>query len=94
MANRGNLDASSALKGAHFVRLCSSRRVPLLFLVNTPSDPDFLAPNGSEGSMAKARAQMMTAVATSSTPKITLVLGGSFGPSAYAMVCRVTPLTS
>lgn len=86
VANQGDLDEHSSLKGAHFVRLCSLRGIPLLFLVNTPSDSHFLSAHGSPGKVAKARAQMMATVATSSVPKITVVCGGSYGPSAYAMV--------
>ena len=62
------------------------RDTPLVFLVNTPSDKDFLAPHGTSGLVAKAQAQMMSVVATSPVPKLTIVLGGSYGPSAYAMV--------
>lgn len=86
LANQGDLDEPSALKGAHFVRLCSLRGVPLLFLVNTPSDSDFLSAHGSSGNTVKARAQMMATLATSHVPKITIICGGSYGPSAYAMV--------
>lgn len=86
LANQGDLDEQSSLKGAHFVRLCSLRGIPLLFLVNTPSDLDFLSVQGSPGGTIKARAQMMATLATSSVPKITVVCGGSYGPSAYAMV--------
>lgn len=86
VANQGDLDEQSSLKGAHFVRLCSLRDIPLVFLVNTPSDQDFLSSHGSPGNIAKARAQMMATLATSHVPKITVVCGGSYGPSAYAMV--------
>lgn len=86
VANQGELDEKSSVKGAHFVRLCSLRDIPLLFLVNTPSDSQFLSHHGSPGEVAKARAQMMAILATSNVPKITIVCGGSYGPSAYAMV--------
>ena len=86
VANQGDLDEKSSLKGAHFVRLCSLRDIPLLFLVNTPSDPYFLSAHGSPGLVAKARAQMMATLATSSVPKIAVVCGGSYGASGYAMV--------
>jgi len=86
LGNQGDLDEAAALKGAHFVRICTMREIPLIFLVNTPSDPDFLAPQGTSGRVAKARAQMMSVVATSLVPKLTIVLGGSYGPSAFAMV--------
>lgn len=86
VANQGELDEHSSLKGAHFVRLCSLRGIPLIFLVNTPSDADFLSVHGSPGMVTKARAQMIATLATSLVPKITVVCGGSYGPSAYAMV--------
>lgn len=89
VANQGDLDEKSSIKGAHFIRLCSLRDIPLVFLVNTPSDPDFLSSHGSPGLLAKARAQMMATLATSSVPKITIACGGSYGPSAYAMVSDV-----
>ncbi len=63
-----------------------------MFLVNTPSERDFLSPSGSPGLTAKARAQMMSVLATAPVPKITIVLGGSYGPSAYAMVTRIDRL--
>lgn len=86
LGNQGVLDAPSALKGAHFIRLCSLRGIPLVFLVNTLSDADFLASHGAAGLVAKAQAQMISCLATSSVPKLTVVLGGSYGPSAVAMV--------
>lgn len=90
VASAGELDEKSALKGAHFVRLCSLRGIPLVFLVNTPSDADFLSVHGSPGTVAKARAKMMATVATSPSVKLTVICGGSYGPSAYAMVCLKT----
>lgn len=60
-----------------------------MFLVNTPSDADFLSAHGSPGTVAKARAQMMAMVATSPGIKLTVICGGSYGPSAYAMVSFV-----
>lgn len=86
LANDGELSADAATKGAHFGRLCTLRGIPMLFFVNTPPDPAYLSPTGSDGKTAKARAQMMAAIATSSTPKITIVLGGCYGPSALSMV--------
>ena len=86
LGSLGDLDQKSALKGAHFVRLCNLRGVPLLFLINTPSDKEFLSPQGTEGTTVKARAQMMATLATSSVPKISIICGGSYGPSSYAMV--------
>lgn len=86
VANQGDLNEQSSLKGAHFIRLCSLRNIPLVFLVNTPPDPEFLSAHGSPGVVAKARAQMMAVLATANVPKISIVCGGSYGPSAYAMV--------
>ena len=87
VANQGALNESSSLKGAHFARLCSLRGIPLVFLVNTPSDPEFLSTHGNDGLTVKARALMMATIATSPVPKMTVVLGGCYGPSSYAMVC-------
>ena len=86
LANNGELNADAATKGAHFARLCTLRGLPMLFFVNTPPDSLYLSQTGTDGKTAKARAQMMAAIATSSTPKITIVLGGCYGPSAFAMV--------
>ena len=86
LASDGELTATAATKGTHFVRLCTFRDIPLIFFQNTPSDPEFLAPGGNEGLTVKSRAQMMSAVACATVPKITVVVGGSFGPSSFAMV--------
>lgn len=86
LASDGELSANAATKGAHFARLCTLRRIPMLFFVNTPPDSLFLSQTGTDGLTAKARAQMMAAIATSSTPKITVLMGGCYGPSAFAMV--------
>ena len=88
LGNQGPLDEASAVKGTHFVRLCSVRGIPLVFLVNTPSDANFLSPHGTAGLVAKAQAQMMSVVATAGVPKLTIVLGGCYGPSGIAMVMR------
>ena len=94
LANDGELSADAATKGTHFARLCTLRGIPMLFFVNTPPDPTYLSPTGNDGKTAKARAQMMAAIATSSTPKITIVLGGCYGPSALAMVGLVNTHTN
>ena len=88
LANDGELSADAATKGSHFSRLCTLRGIPMLFIMNTPPDSAYLSPTGSDGKTAKARAQMMASIATSSTPKITVVLGGCYGPSALAMVSQ------
>ena len=86
LANAGELSADAATKGTHFARLCTLRGIPMLFFMNTPPDHHYLSQTGTDGKTAKARAQMMAAIATSSTPKITIVLGGCYGPSSFAMV--------
>lgn len=89
LASNGELTAAAAIKGAHFVRLCSLRGIPLVFLQNTPSDAQFLSETGNDGATVKARAAMMSTLACSPVPKITVVLGGSYGPSSIAMVSVV-----
>ena len=86
LANNGELSASAAIKGAHFIQMCTQRGIPLLFLQNTLSDAQFLSETGNDGTTVKARAQMMATLACSSVPKITVVMGGSYGPTSYAMV--------
>ncbi len=70
------------------MRVCDIRDIPLVFLVNTPSDSDFLTPHGTPGLVAKARAQMMSVVATAKVPKLTVVVGDAYGPSSFAMVMK------
>ena len=86
LANDGELSATAAVKGTHFIRMCTLRGIPLLFLQNTPSDAQFLSETGNDGATVKSRAQMMATLACSTVPKITVVMGGSYGPSSYAMV--------
>ena len=86
VANLGDLCGEECLKASHFIRLCTLRSLPLIFLVNVTSDPDFLSPGGSDGLTAKGRGQMMATLAAAHVPKITVVLGGGYGPSYYAMV--------
>lgn len=93
LANDGELSADAATKGAHFARLCTLRGLPMIFFVNTPPDSLFLSLTGSDGKTAKARAQMMAVIATSSSPKITVVLGGCYGPTAFAMVSIIIQKT-
>ncbi|MCP4319824.1 MAG: methylcrotonoyl-CoA carboxylase [Hyphomicrobiales bacterium] len=86
IANNGVLFSESALKGAHFVELCSQRRVPLVFLQNITG---FMVGQKYEaGGIAKDGAKLVTAVATTSVPKITLLVGGSFGAGNYGMCGR------
>ncbi|WP_052667228.1 carboxyl transferase domain-containing protein [Nitriliruptor alkaliphilus] len=86
VANDGILFSASALKGAHFVELCNQRQVPLIFLQNITG---FMVGREYEaGGIAKDGAKMVTAVACSTVPKLTVVTGGSFGAGNYAMCGR------
>jgi 3-methylcrotonyl-CoA carboxylase beta subunit len=86
IANNGVLFAESALKGAHFVELCDQRSVPLLFLQNITG---FMVGREYEaGGIAKHGAKMVTAVACARVPKLTVVIGGSFGAGNYSMCGR------
>jgi 3-methylcrotonyl-CoA carboxylase beta subunit len=86
IANNGVLFSESAVKGAHFVELCSQRRIPLVFLQNITG---FMVGQKYEaGGIAKDGAKLVTAVATTSVPKITLLVGGSFGAGNYGMCGR------
>jgi len=77
IANNGVLFSESAVKGAHFVELCSQRNIPLVFLQNVTG---FMVGQKYEaGGIAKDGAKLVTAVATTSVPKITMLVGGSFG---------------
>jgi len=86
IANNGVLFSESAQKGAHFVELCSQRRIPLVFLQNITG---FMVGRKyeSEG-IARHGAKLVTAVATTKVPKITLLVGGSFGAGNYGMAGR------
>jgi 3-methylcrotonyl-CoA carboxylase beta subunit len=86
VANNGILFSESALKGAHFIELCCQRRVPLLFLQNIAG---FMVGREYEsGGIAKDGAKLVTAVATAQVPKITIVIGGSYGAGNYGMCGR------
>jgi len=86
IANNGILFSESALKGAHFVELCTQRGIPLVFLQNITG---FMVGKKYEsGGIAKDGAKMVTAVACARVPKFTLVVGGSFGAGNYAMCGR------
>jgi 3-methylcrotonyl-CoA carboxylase beta subunit len=86
VANNGILFSESALKGAHFVELCEQRRIPLVFLQNITG---FMVGKRYEnGGIAKDGAKMVTAVACTTVPKFTVVIGGSFGAGNYAMCGR------
>ena len=86
LANNGVLFSESALKGAHFIELACQRRVPLLFLQNISG---FMVGGRYEAEgIAKNGAKLVTAVATASVPKITVLIGGSFGAGNYGMCGR------
>jgi 3-methylcrotonyl-CoA carboxylase beta subunit len=86
VANNGVLFSESALKGAHFVQLCDQRNVPLLFLQNITG---FMVGRQYEaGGIAKHGAKMVNAVACARVPKLTVVIGGSFGAGNYSMCGR------
>ena len=86
VANNGILFSESALKGAHFIELCAQRRIPLLFLQNISG---FMVGRQYEvGGIAKDGAKLVTAVACAKVPKITVIVGGSFGAGNYGMCGR------
>jgi 3-methylcrotonyl-CoA carboxylase beta subunit len=86
LANNGILFSESALKGAHFIELAAQRGVPLLFLQNISG---FIVGKKYENAgIAKDGAKLVTAVATSAVPKLTVLIGGSFGAGNYGMCGR------
>jgi 3-methylcrotonyl-CoA carboxylase beta subunit len=86
VANNGILFSQSALKGAHFIELCDARGVPLVFLQNITG---FMVGREYEaGGIAKDGAKMVTAVSCARVPKLTVIVGGSFGAGNYAMCGR------
>ena len=86
VANNGILFGESALKGAHFIELCDQRGIPLLFLQNITG---FMVGRSYEaGGIAKHGAKMVTAVACARVPKLTVVIGGSYGAGNYSMCGR------
>ncbi len=86
VANNGVLFGESALKGAHFIQLCDKRTIPLVFLQNITG---FMVGRDYEaGGIAKHGAKMVTAVACARVPKLTVVIGGSYGAGNYSMCGR------
>ncbi|HET6238106.1 MAG TPA: carboxyl transferase domain-containing protein [Acetobacteraceae bacterium] len=86
VANNGILFSESALKGTHFIELCTQRGIPLVFLQNITG---FMVGRKYEaGGIAKDGAKMVTAVATANVPKFTVIIGGSFGAGNYGMCGR------
>jgi 3-methylcrotonyl-CoA carboxylase beta subunit len=86
VANNGVLFSESALKGAHFIELCDQRGIPLIFLQNLSGF--MVGKDYEQGGIAKNGAKMVTAVATARVPKLTVVVGGSFGAGNYSMCGR------
>jgi 3-methylcrotonyl-CoA carboxylase beta subunit len=86
LANNGILFSESALKGAHFIELCDQRKIPLVFLQNITG---FMVGRDYEvGGIAKHGAKMVTAVSTARVPKLTVIVGGSFGAGNIGMCGR------
>ncbi|MGH6763128.1 MAG: carboxyl transferase domain-containing protein [Phyllobacterium sp.] len=86
IANNGVLFSESALKGAHFIELCCQRGIPLVFLQNITG---FMVGRSYEArGIAKDGAKLVTAVATAQVPKVTMIIGGSFGAGNYGMCGR------
>src|SRR5579864_115213 len=86
LANNGVLFSESALKGTHFIELCVREQIPLLFLQNITG---FMVGRRAEaGGIAKDGAKLVTAVACASVPKLTVIIGGSYGAGNYAMCGR------
>ena len=87
VANNGILFSESAVKATHFIELCCQRHIPLLFLQNITG---FMVGSKYEsGGIAKDGAKMVTAVSCAKVPKMTCVIGGSFGAGNYGMCGRV-----
>ncbi len=86
LANNGILFSESAKKGAHFIELCCQRKIPLVFLQNITGF--MVGKSAEEGGIAKDGAKLVTAVATASVPKFTVVVGGSYGAGNYGMCGR------
>ncbi|XP_067003338.2 methylcrotonoyl-CoA carboxylase beta chain, mitochondrial isoform X2 [Anabrus simplex] len=86
IGNNGVLFSESALKGAHFIQLCCQRKIPLIFLQNITG---FMVGRDAEaGGIAKHGAKMVTAVSCANVPKLTLIIGGSYGAGNYGMCGR------
>jgi 3-methylcrotonyl-CoA carboxylase beta subunit len=86
IANNGILFSESALKGTHFIELCCQRKIPLVFLQNITG---FMVGRKYENEgIARNGAKMVTAVATASVPKFTIIIGGSYGAGNYGMCGR------
>lgn len=86
IANNGVLFSESALKGAHFIELCCQRKIPLVFLQNITG---FMVGQAAEaGGIAKNGAKLVMAVSNAAVPKVTIIIGGSYGAGNYGMCGR------
>lgn len=86
LANNGVLFSESAVKGAHFIELCCQRKIPLVFLQNITG---FMVGREAEsGGIARNGAKMVTAVSNAQVPKVTMIIGGSYGAGNYGMCGR------
>ncbi|NXP48115.1 MCCB carboxylase, partial [Heliornis fulica] len=91
VASNGELSHDASLKGSHFVQLCSQRSIPILFVQNTAphtAEPTSISQAEAHSNRLKAQASMMAAVACAAVPKITIVIGGSYGSESYVMCGR------
>jgi len=86
IANNGVLFSEPAIKGAHFVELCCQRKLPILFLQNITGF--MVGTKAEQGGIAKDGAKLVQAVASANVPKLTVIIGGSFGAGNYAMAGR------
>ncbi len=86
LANNGILFSESSVKGAHFIQLCSQRKIPLVFLQNITGF--MIGSEAEHGGIAKHGAKMVLAVSNANVPKITVVIGGSYGAGNYGMCGR------
>ncbi len=86
IANNGILFSESSLKGAHFIQLCEQRGIPIIFLQNISGF--MIGKSYEEKGIAKDGAKLVNAVSTTTVPKITVIIGGSFGAGNYAMCGR------
>jgi 3-methylcrotonyl-CoA carboxylase beta subunit len=86
LANHGVLFSDSALKGAHFIELCDQRGIPLVFLQNITGF--MVGPDAEAGGIAKDGAKMIAAVSVTRVPRLTVIVGGSFGAGNYGMSGR------
>ena len=83
LANNGILFSEAALKGAHFIQLCTQRRIPLVFLQNISGF--MVGADAEKGGIAKNGAKLVTAVVCADVPKFTVVFGASAGAGNYGM---------